>query len=212
MHPASCPSWEYKDHPNYPQLAGRCRGVLVSLRTGGIQIDDGLKDTRPFHEVMFVGLTPKDCTYFAGHFRGEAFKCLQFYDVRIPGDDAVGTVSDYVAGDLANFTANILQAGLAASTAAFQLPNAHLPEEDKLMYLVQYASKVLVEFLRIHPYANGNGHVGRFLVWLLLARFGYWPKKWPLNTSPPYHQLIFEYRQGKHDPLEEFILRSLTGV
>ena len=90
-----------------------------------------------------------------------------------------------------------------------QLPSARVPEEEKLYYVVTFACRVLVEFLRIHPYANGNGHIGRFIVWLILARFGYWPKQWPLNASPPYHELLKTYRDGDPLPLEEFVLQCL---
>jgi len=211
MHPADCPSWEYKHHPDYGSLAGRCIGIVASLRRGELEIDRGLRDTRPFHDTMFTGLTPDRCPYFAGHYRGESFRCLEHYYVNIPGDPRVGTPPNFVAFDLANFGDHILRAGLSAAAAAFTVPDSRLPPEDKLIHLVSFACRVLVEFLRIHPYANGNGHAGRLIVWFTLAKFGYWPKKWPLNTSPPYHQLIFDYRNGTHDPLERFVLDCITG-
>ena len=211
MHPADCPAWEYKNHPNYGSLGGRCSRILVSLRRGFVDVDRGLRDTRPFHGTMFSGLTPDKHEYLAGHYRGERFRCLEHLFVVIPADPRVGTPPNFVSMDLANFSANVLRPGLSALRAAFSIPDSRLPPEDKLLYLVKYASRVLVEFLRIHPYANGNGHAGRLVVWLILAKFGYWPKQWPLNTSPPYHQLIFEYRNGIHDPLEHFVLKSITG-
>ncbi len=211
MHPADCPAWEYKHHPNYPSLGDRCRRILVSLRSGKVQIDRDVLDTRRHHETMFDGLTPQNCDYFAGHYRGEPYRCLEHLFVMIAGDPRVGTPPVYVAMDLANFGHNILRAGLSALTTAFNIPDSRLAREDKLLYLVKYASRALVEFLRIHPYANGNGHMGRLIVWFILAKFGYWPKRWPLNTSPPYDRLIFDYRSGQHDPLETFILQSITG-
>lgn len=156
MHPADCPAWEYKNHANYGTLATRCRGILVSLRTGAVKIDRGLRDTRPFHETMFTGLTPDKCDYFAGHYRGEPYRCLQYLFVMIASDPRVGTPPAFVAMDLANFADNILRPGLSALNAAFGIPDSRLPPEDKLLYLVTYASRALVEFLRIHPYANGN--------------------------------------------------------
>jgi len=76
---------------------------------------------------------------------------------------------------------------------------------------VTFACRVLVEFLRVHPYANGNGHMGRWIVWLILAKFGYWPKKWPLDTSPPYGRLIELHRDGDTLQLETFVLDCVAG-
>lgn len=211
MHPADCPNWEYKNHPNYGSLASRCARILVSLRGGSLQIDRSLRDTRPFHAAMFTGITPANHSYYAGHYRGEAFRCLRHYHVMIQGDPRVGTAPNFVAMDLANFADQVLRAGISALTVAFSFPDARLAPEDKLLYLVRYACRILVEFLRIHPYANGNGHIGRLLVWFILGKFGYWPKRWPLNASPPYHQMIFDYRNGTCDPLEHFVLHSIAG-
>jgi Fic family protein len=75
------------------------------------------------------------------------------------------------------------------------------------------ACRVFEVFLRIHPYANGNGHAARFLIWCLLSRYGYWPKGWPIEPrppDPPYTHLISEYRNGNWEPLEEFVLKTVA--
>ena len=211
MHPRDCPSWEYQHHQSYQELPARCAGILVRLRQGQVNVNGGVRDTRPFHHVMFVALTPKGCDYFAGHYRGEKYRCLEFYRVMIQGDPRVGTPPETVSLDLANFVDHIVRAGLSALHAGFAIPAARLPNEDKLIFLVAYACRLLVEFLRIHPYANGNGHIARLIVWMILSEFGFWPRRWPLNTSPPYHQLIFDYRNGNQEPLERFVLQSIVG-
>jgi len=211
MHPGDCPAWEYKHHPKSSELGARCARILVALRGGAIPQEGSTRDTRSLHHSMFVGLTPIGCGYFAGHYRGEKFRCLEHYEVVVQGDPRVGTPAQMVSLDLANFSDHVLRAGLAALRRAYDLPDSRLPPEEKLIFLVTFACRVLVEFLRIHPYANGNGHIGRLVVWLLLSRFGYWPKRWPLNTSPPYHQLLSDYRSGSHEPLEKFVLNCVVG-
>lgn len=212
MHPADCPAWEYDDHPDADRLLpGRCKNLLIELRTGAISPDRTVHDTRPVHGQMFENLTPPETPYYAGHYRGETLKCLKHYGVMVGSDRRVGVPPRNVAPDLETLSRDALKPGFVALDAAFALPNTRVPPEDKLYFLVVFASRVLVEFLRIHPYANGNGHMGRFLVWVIMARFGYWPRKWPLNESPPYHQLLSDYRDGKPLPLEEFVLRSIVG-
>lgn len=213
MHPLDCPEWEYDDHPDADRLLpDRCKALLVELRTGVLSADPTVHDTRPVHGCMFANLTPAATPYYAGHYRGEAFRCLEYYDVVVPADPRVGVPADIVTSQLANLSKDVLRPGLSALESGLALPNARLAPEEKLYYLVTFACRVLVEFLRIHPYANGNGHMGRFLVWMITARYGYWPQKWPLDESPPYHQLLSDYRDGNPLPLETFVLRSIAGV
>ena len=211
MHPGDCPGWEYKNHANYGFLPARCKAILVAQRNGGINVDKAVHDTRPHHREMFTGITPDKCEYFAGAYRGENFRCLRYYEVRISSDPRVGVPPEFVLSDLSNLSVHIIRAGFAALDVAFKIPHARLSPGDKLYFLVSFACHVLVEFLRIHPYANGNGHMGRFIVWMIISKFGYWPARWPLNQSPPYHKLISDYRDGVCQPLEEFVLKSVTG-
>lgn len=211
MHPKDCQWWEYEKHPDAHLVGERCIAVLADLRRGVIEIVPSLKDMRGHHKRLFVGTTPDNCPYLAGHYRGEKFRCLEFLEVQVAGDPRVGVPSGRVLFDIANFAAQIIAAGVSALDAAFQLPDAQLSQEEKLNYLVVFSCRVLVEFLRIHPFGNGNGHVGRLIVWLLLARYGYWPKRWPLDESPPYDKLLKDYRDGSFDGLEAFVFRSIVG-
>jgi hypothetical protein len=99
--------------------------------------------------------------------------------------------------------------GISTLDQIHRSPNAHIAPEQKLYMTVVVAAKTLEYFLRIHPYLNGNGHAGRFVVWSLLWHYDYWPTQWPLDESPPYHTLLSTYRDGDPVPLEEFILGCL---
>lgn len=207
MKPHDCPSnWEYKDHTDYTKiLPFRCRESLVRLRDAGATVPANIQDTRHEHGGMFAGLTPPNCDYFAGHYRGEEYRCLRYYDVQIASDPLVGAPYSYVAAEMEIFGKAVLDT-IAALDAANELPTAVLPEEHKLLHAVQFACRALTEFLRIHPYANGNGHIGRWLVIALLNRYGYWPKSWPLDGHPPYDKHLYDYRRGHCDGLESFVL------
>jgi len=211
MHPANCPEWEYKHHPNARLLPARCAKILIALRSGLVDIDSTTHDTRTHHAELFIGTTPAGHPYFAGHYRGEPFRCLKFLLVGIPGDPRVGTPPEMVTTDVSNLSDNIIRPGIAAIHQGFTYPDAQLSPAEKLYYLAVFACRVLVEFLRIHPYANGNGHMARLLIWLLFAKFGYWPKRWPLNTRPPYVTLIELYRNGQTEFLEKFVLQCVLG-
>lgn len=210
MHPANCPPWEYTQVPNATQMvADRCTKFLVSLRRGAVNYEALTRDTRSVHAKIFQGTTPAATPYCAGHYRGEKFRCLEFLRVMVPSDPRVGIPPERVASDISNLADHIIRAGYSAIASGHALPSSRLPDEEKLYHVVTFACRVLVEFLRIHPYANGNGHMGRFIVWLILAKFGYWPKRWPLHQSPPYHHLLKIYRDGDPTQLEGFVLQCL---
>jgi Fic family protein len=80
--------------------------------------------------------------------------------------------------------------------------------------VVVVACMVFELFLRIHPYANGNGHAARFCTWAILGAFGYWPERWPIEPrppDPPYTQLLVDYRNGNRVPLERYLLSCIAG-
>lgn len=152
--------------------------------------------------------------YFAGNYRGSEFRCLRHYEVGIKSDDLVGTRASLVAVQMTVFVTTTLSA-IGAHDAAAKLPNAQLPAKDRFQYLVWTICEILCEFLRIHPYANGNGHVSRLIVWVILARFGYWPKRWPFEErppDPPYSGCLSAYRRGNKAPLEDFVYKCIKGT
>lgn len=172
MLPAGCVAWEYSEIPGAPEIvAKRCTDILLALRNGEFCHETLSRDTRPIHERMFRGCTPVGIPYYAGHYRGEPYPCLQVYNVMVRSDPRVGVPHDRVAHDMSNFADNNLRSGFAAAIVSFA--DARLSEAQKLHFVVRFACKALEEFLRIHPYANGNGHMGRMIVWLILAAFGY---------------------------------------
>jgi fido (protein-threonine AMPylation protein) len=211
MHPADCPNWEYDHLPDRAQLRTRSANLLGRLRGGGLDAAGVAADSRPVHGHLFNGLTPPGHDYFAGHYRGEVYRCLQYLNVQVGAHrgalpDAVGPFMEQLAREIA--------AGLAGLDRANDLPHTQLPSENKLLYAVMFACRVFEMVLRIHPYANGNGHAARFVLISILGRYGYWLNAWQIDPhppDPPYTQLITDYRQGKCEPLERFVLRAIAS-
>ena len=213
MHPADCPpQWEYTEHPHRVAVPIRCEAILNRLEKNELPIEPSLRDSRPLHKEIFENLTPQTCPYFAGNYRGERFKCLRHLEVKVLADARVGVKPALVAARLANLLSNILSSGLKALDDAFKIPDEKLSPAQKTNYVVKFSCRLLNEFLQIHPYANGNGHIGRLLVWLVLAKFGYWPKEWPLDSRPPYAALLSRYRDGHEQALEDFVLKAIDGT
>jgi len=207
MHPLDCPEWEYAKEPDWQGvLSQRVPEVLTDLATQKLDTLSVALDTRGVHRRVFQELTPSGYGYYAGHYRGERFRCLRFYPVGIRGDPRVGARPESVAFLLRELSA-VMRSGLMALDE-----NVLLTREQRLRYLIALTCRAFVEFLTVHPYANGNGHAGRFIVWSMLGRYGHWPRHWPVHprpADPPYSQLIRRCRDGDTLPLESYLLQTL---
>jgi len=215
MAAANCPQWDYEKHPNAGAfLPQRCRELLVWLRAQPRNTIGLCSDTRPPHNNIFTGLTIPDQDYLAGHYRGEDFPCLKYLNVNINTDPRVGVPFERVDGEL-HYLTSVIQEGVNKLDGAYAIPDAHLPRNLKVYYAISFACRVFVHFLTVHPFANGNGHMGRFIIWSILGRYQYWPRRWPVNDrppDPPYSDLIKKYRDGESDPLEQFVLKCVLGI
>jgi hypothetical protein len=103
----------------------------------------------------------------------------------------------------------LVRAGLLALDG-----NVSASPEERLRRIVALACQVFVVFLTVNPYVNGNGHAGRFIVWSIMGRYGHWPRRWPVDPSPPnppYVELIARCRDGDPVPLERHLLEMLLA-
>jgi fido (protein-threonine AMPylation protein) len=207
MHPQDCPSWEYNTHPKRALLTARVADILFELASARVDTLSVAADTREQHSTLFRDLVPPGYEYYAGHYRGELFRCLRFYTVRVEGDPRVGAAPGTVKFYMAQLSA-IIRAGVFALDE-----NVSLAAREKLRYVVALVCHVFVRFLTIHPYANGNGHMGRLIIWSIMGRYGHWPRGFPVEPrpqDPPYQELIIRYRSGDTEPLEKYILQMLA--
>lgn len=214
MHPPDCPEWEYSNNRDSSSiLKEEIRQILLDFRKGKIDHLSTASNTKNIHYRMFHKLVPSECPYYAGHYRGEDFRCLKYYRVGVRGDRRVGFEPHQVFGYMSELS-NIIRESVAGIDQGMKLPNAQMPLKEKILYLVVAVCRIFEIFLRIHPYVNGNGHTARFCVWAILGRYGLWPKRWPIDPrppDPPYTSLILEYRNGNPHPLEEYIMQTLIA-
>ena len=209
MHPPDCPVWEYSNHPQRrTTVPVRVSEILTQLSTGCIDSVCLATDTREAHRRVFQELTPTGYEYYAGHYRGEPFRCLRFCRVGIQADPRVGAPPESVAFRMGELSAEIC-AGLLALDA-----NILVTPQQQLRYILALACRAFVALLTVHPYVNGNGHAGRFVVWSIMGRYGHWPRRWPVEPrppDPPYSDLIARCRDGDPVPLERYLLQTLVA-
>lgn len=215
MHPHDCPAWEYTNVAGYKNiLRAATLKTVMALRNRTFDAAPFVSDTRGIHFDLFSDLTPhQDQKYLAGHYRGENYRCLKYLAVGIQSDPRVGCPPEQVLGHMTLFSREILGA-ISSLDAAFKVPNSLLSQKDKIKYAVMAVSKFFELFLRIHPYANGNGHIARFLVIAILGRYDFWLTDFPLEPrpkDPEYTDAIVAYRNGNPYLLEAFILSRISA-
>ncbi len=211
MHPQDCPVFEYADHSDKDRLfADAVKAVLRLLQNRSLL--PLATDTRFVHAQLFRGLCPVGFEYYAGHYRGENFRCLKHYSVIVSMDPRVGTAPALVAPQMQELALSI-RSSMAAVEAAHELPSIRLSAGDKILFSVASACSLFVDFLTIHPYANGNGHIARWLLIAVLRRHGYRLDNFPVEPrppDPPYSDMISRYRDGDIELLERYVLSRLS--
>ncbi len=202
----TCPPWEYATHPQADEILKlRCGETLLLLANDPDAIVPFVKDTRAKHRRIFSPLTPAGHRYYAGHYRGENYKCLKNYEVTINGDSRVGHPAVGIEFSMQMFnekTDNVVRAATEYAEST-DVVNPH-----RFLATIQLIAALMVYFLEIHPYANGNGHMGRFILFCLLYKFNIRLRSFPVHPRPnePFVECIKMYRDGNENPLIRYIL------
>lgn len=202
MTPAQpCPEWNYKLHPKYRTIGpARADEVIGTLSTDRNQSAATAIDTRGAHQRLFRELTPPGYEYYAGHYRGESFPCLKEYEVAVQGHQ--GEPSFRVPMVMRRFSSSIKA---TITELDRETPIATNQELQRLVVLICWS---LVNFLTIHPYADGNGHAARTIMCAIMLHYGFRPI-WGIDerpNDPPYSDLIRAYRSGNTGPLHQYVL------
>jgi len=145
------------------------------------------------HHIIFHGVVPN----LAGRLRGPA------YSIRVHfANNPVrwGAEPDEVLP----FLQRLVQT-LRLNIERLETRNAD--DEQFILDLYGLAAWVQAEFIRIHPFRNGNGRVGRFLTNYILRRFG--EEILPIERPAGEYFQVLNYYHDHRDfvPLRTFLMR-----
>jgi len=156
--------WD-EDSPRLRQnLSKLLRKILADARKRLPLSSDSI---RRWHAAAMHGLNlPPDAPKNSvGKFRGE--RGLEDIGIHIAGEDGVSPAE--VAGALAKFDATLRQ--LLAQLDEW-IPADAIPTSDLLPAVLDVCAWVHAEWVRIHPFANGNGRTARLLANAIAMRYG----------------------------------------
>ena len=188
---------------NSPQLEANLEKVLDDVSQWADRRDKVTAATiKRWHRQTMLGLDVPDPKY-VGHFRGEPG--LEGEPVFIGTHE--GTNADLVAGEVDAFVAR-LQAVLASLDQL--LPSGKNLDRDGLQAVIELAAWTHSEWVRIHPFRNGNGRTARILTNAVLMRYGL-PPVLRLRPRPesPYGRAGAAGMDRDAKPMETLLRRLL---
>lgn len=155
------PDWD----ENSPRLGRNAAQVLLTAKASSAsRLPPAPTLARDWHTRLMDGLTVPDASLI-GRFRGE--KGLEGYEVRIGGH--FGTLSINVGKALRQFF-QIFQAKVDRLDR--QIAPGTLPAGVQLVQVIDLCAWVHAEWVRIHPFANGNGRIARVWANFIAMRYG----------------------------------------
>jgi Fic family protein len=148
-----------------PQLQANLVGVLREIRDEAERRSPLSADTaRHWHTRIMLNLVVPDTAY-VGHFRGEPG--MEALGVRVGRKSGVPPAG--VSSELHSFEVK-LQAAIRELDR--RIAPGVLPNHDGIEAVIEMAAWAHAEWVRIHPFANGNGRTARLWANAILMRYG----------------------------------------
>ncbi len=155
------PNWDESSpqlHHNLERAAEAARDHVVSRALPDLSL------ARDWHRQIMHGLT-YPASIEPGVFRGETGQTDAVVHVGgLPGADP-----DAVSGELARFETKLVQ---AVERLDAQIPAGESPTEETLDSVIDLCAWVHAEWVRIHPFPNGNGRTARLWANWVAMRYG----------------------------------------
>jgi fido (protein-threonine AMPylation protein) len=170
------PNWSYDDPADATRIVANVTQALSDARQlAAIRAVPTGMDLKRWHQSVYAGCGVPSAAY-VGTFRGEPDPDLVDYEVGV-GPVMPDGWTDRVgvwAADVANATAVFfgqLQAALTTLDSVVA-PGARPTTVDVLAEVVGVVAVAHGEWVRIHPFVNGNGRSARLLAAHISLRYG----------------------------------------
>lgn len=182
------PAWDDDDPADAVRINANCRVVLRTVEISARKrASVSEHDVREWHRLLYQGCTVPSPAY-VGNFRGDAaHQDLVDYAVgvgRLLGDgfpERMGVWPYDVLPAVTRF--------FSALASAFAILDQSIPSGTKprdapqIFEVTNLAAVAHGEWLRIHPFANGNGRTARLIANAIALRYGL-PAFIPLKPRP----------------------------
>ncbi|MGH7765067.1 MAG: Fic family protein [Candidatus Dormibacteraceae bacterium] len=164
---------------------------------------------RLWHRDMYVGITT-DPNYPLGEFRGSSVsRALQECEVAVGNVPAV--MAERVAAELRRFEGSVTRRMVKLDAAC---PH-DASDSATIAEIAELAAFAHGEWVRIHPFADGNGRTARILCNWILLRYGIPPvlRLRPRPRSADYvGAAARSMANGDHRLMRDYVLDQLSRL
>jgi hypothetical protein len=158
----SVTDWD-KDSPRLRQNLQTVLGQIV--QESDQRTTPSLDLARNWQILIMKGLDPGNSNeYYIGRFRGEPE--LEYVQVRIY--DQWGVDSELVVVELEKFEAKLKE---LVGELDVLVPLDKIPDDDQKQAVLDVCAWAHAEWVRIHPFANGNGRTARLWANFIATRY-----------------------------------------
>jgi fido (protein-threonine AMPylation protein) len=173
----TAPPWQEDDPKNLSLIQSNAAQLITELQAVAAErIMPTPEELCRWHARLYAGCDVPVAGY-VGHFRGDpTVKELVDYEVGLGVRLKDGNLEKM--GVWARKAGEEMHAVLAGLDAVFAELDARVPvgkpptTADQILEVVSFAALAHGEFLRVHPFANGNGRIARLLVAFICLRYG----------------------------------------
>lgn len=201
----SLPHWD----ANSPTLLANLALVDAAVHGDAVgRVAPTLKRMREWHKVVMQGMDAEKPAY-VGRFRGTPGFPALAEDVEIAG--VLGTPFADVAAEARAFESR-LQAVVATLDAMYPTPAAL--DEDGREAVIELAAYAHGEWVRIHPFINGNGRTARIWANLIMQRYGLPPvlAMRPRPAGRDYEDAALACMNSDFTPLAVYMCKLYDAV
>ncbi len=195
--------------PDWDADSRRLRQNLIRILTdirdqARLRQIPGLADAQTWHREMMAGLTHPDASMI-GRFRGAA----SLSDIEVLVGSYPGVPAAEVAAETKRFASTLAQ--ILKHLDGHLAPGATLTP-DQLSAVIEACAWAHAEWVRIHPFANGNGRTARLWANAIALRYGL-PPFIRLRPRPNfgYEAASGEAMRGNRQPTALAFRRMLSA-
>jgi fido (protein-threonine AMPylation protein) len=206
-----CEAWNDDAPADLPAIQERLVDVLHDINSQATTRHRPSVDmVRDWHRKVHSGLHIPE-PYYAGEIRDSDphFPCLNGYEVNIGSHS--GLPSHEVPDALVAFqNGMILATGRIDAAIA---PGVRSSREDELQAVLSLGATAHGEWIRIHPFANGNGRTARLLANWCLLRYAVPPilRVRPRPVGDAYARAAAASMDRNHVPMTQLLTRMLIN-
>lgn len=196
------PPWS--DDPDTPELSANLAALypdVVAHALSGVAPD--LELPKVWHERMHVGISAPSDAYI-GRYRGDTHSDLLDYENNVGG--IPGVRSYLVWGEVDRIIRHLV-------AEVTRIEKAEMADLDRDMAVLELAATTHGEWVRVHPFVNGNGRTARLWVLWICARFSIPPL---LRVRPrpakPYGPASFASMTADHSLMLTFLKQQYNAL